>query len=346
MQNTKRKTYQTPSQQRSSPPPSLTRSLRSASFWAGLGARFAEEYDVAQCPNVERDAGVGAGAGAGADAEAGIYYVERTHTPFHLLGLGVGPVLEATRLLTLSEAEARIATGDAKKVGWMAGAGSQRVRLVRDDVVELEPALAVKQVGLLVVLLMKRVTCHTPLRTELRRDNDITCPGFFGPDLKSAHGGSGHVCAVDGVEFVMGHIVPLDLDTDPACTTRTGATYRSATGTRRRSARRGAGKKVGGKDHPTEMLFRKKVEFYKEKQKRRGGDLAWYVQCIRIRMLAIFWNTHQRIEDAVVHIKELATLMLHVALAAPSPFLPAVDEKHVLTAQNFVRVTMIPHSTL
>ncbi|KAJ7098868.1 hypothetical protein C8R44DRAFT_888722 [Mycena epipterygia] len=57
-----------------------------------------------------------------------------------------------------------------------------------------------------------------------------------------------------------------------------------------RQPRQGAGavpnllsrKKMGGKDLPTEVLIRKMVEFYKEKQKWRGGNPARYVECISI----------------------------------------------------------------
>ncbi|KAJ7142285.1 hypothetical protein C8R44DRAFT_865640 [Mycena epipterygia] len=68
-------------------------------------------------------------------------------------------------------------------------------------------------------------------------------------------------------------------------------------------------RKMGGKDLPTKVLNRKKG-----------------------------WNTHQRIEDAVAeaHIKELAALTLHVALAVQTPFLPAVDEKQVVIAEASV----------
>ncbi|KAJ7851272.1 hypothetical protein B0H14DRAFT_3137428 [Mycena olivaceomarginata] len=41
-------------------------------------------------------------------------------------------------------------------------------------------------------------------------------------------------------------------------------------------------KKVGGKDLPTEVWIRKKLEFSKEKQKRHGGDPAKFVECIII----------------------------------------------------------------
>jgi hypothetical protein len=53
-------------------------------------------------------------------------------------------------------------------------------------------------------------------------------------------------------------------------------------------------------------------------------------KCLLIRHTV--WNTHQRIEDAVAeaHIKELAALTPPVAIAVPSPFLPAIDEKHTV----------------
>ncbi|KAJ7339870.1 hypothetical protein DFH08DRAFT_1013377 [Mycena albidolilacea] len=120
-------------------------------------------------------------------------------------------------------------------------------------------------------------------------------------------------------------------------------------------------KKVGGKDLPTEVLIniRKKsesvpfihsytpssfLEFYKEKQKRRGEDPAKFVECINIdpaddasvllRILlmksSVVWNTHQRINDAVAeaHITELAALTPPVAIPVPSPLLPIIDKKH------------------
>ncbi|KAJ7203157.1 mitochondrial outer membrane protein IML2 [Mycena pura] len=97
-------------------------------------------------------------------------------------------------------------------------------------------------------------------------------------------------------------------------------------------------KKVGGKDLPTEVFIRKKLEFYKEKQKRRGGDPARFVECIHISTAdacgintkETVWNTHQRIADTVAeaHIKELAALTPPVAIAVPSPFLPAIDQQH------------------
>ncbi|KAJ7851276.1 hypothetical protein B0H14DRAFT_3451468 [Mycena olivaceomarginata] len=69
-------------------------------------------------------------------------------------------------------------------------------------------------------------------------------------------------------------------------------------------------KKADGKDLATEMLIRKHCGF---KQQRRGGDPKKLVECISIGPadeLAIFWNTPQRIDDAVAeaHITELVAL--------------------------------------
>ncbi|KAJ6492103.1 hypothetical protein C8R45DRAFT_990405 [Mycena sanguinolenta] len=91
-------------------------------------------------------------------------------------------------------------------------------------------------------------------------------------------------------------------------------------------------RKVGGKDLPTEVLIRKKVEFYKEKQRRRGGDPARFVECITISTadeLGIFWNTYQRISDDVAkaHIAELAALTPPVAVTVPSPLLSVASDK-------------------
>ncbi|KAJ7098901.1 hypothetical protein C8R44DRAFT_988714 [Mycena epipterygia] len=129
-------------------------------------------------------------------------------------------------------------------------------------------------------------------------------------------------------------------------------------------------RKMGGKYLPTEVLLRKMgaslgcftstsipSHYYsaqlKEKQKRRGGDPARYVEYINIspadvlvvlsytpsslmRMYLYIWNTHQCIKDTVAeaHIKELAALTPHVVLAVPSPFLLAVNEKYVVTAEE------------
>ncbi|KAF5389207.1 hypothetical protein D9757_003471 [Collybiopsis confluens] len=60
-------------------------------------------------------------------------------------------------------------------------------------------------------------------------------------------------------------------------------------------------RKVGGKELPTEVLIKKKLAFYKEKQKRWGGDEKKFVECIRIspaEELGIFWNNHSRISAA------------------------------------------------
>ncbi|KZT09584.1 uncharacterized protein LAESUDRAFT_741851 [Laetiporus sulphureus 93-53] len=81
-------------------------------------------------------------------------------------------------------------------------------------------------------------------------------------------------------------------------------------------------KKIGGKDLPTEVFIKKKLAFYKEKQKRLTGSEANYVQCIKIspaEELAIFWNTHARItrEVALEHIAELSVLTPHPTIESP-----------------------------
>ncbi|KNZ76231.1 Mitochondrial outer membrane protein IML2 [Termitomyces sp. J132] len=72
-------------------------------------------------------------------------------------------------------------------------------------------------------------------------------------------------------------------------------------------------KKISGKDLPTEVLIKKKLAFYQEKQKRRGGDPKLWAQAIKISIaeeLGLFWNTHARIERrlARAHIREWSAL--------------------------------------
>lgn len=81
-------------------------------------------------------------------------------------------------------------------------------------------------------------------------------------------------------------------------------------------------RKLHGRDLPTEVFIKKKITFYKEKQKRRGGKEAEYVQCISIspaEELGLFWNTHSRIGKGVAeaHIKEWASLSPPVAIQSP-----------------------------
>lgn len=122
-------------------------------------------------------------------------------------------------------------------------------------------------------------------------------------------------------------------------------------------------KKMGGKDLPTEVFIKKKctfpspfsrgrdeansgslVAFYQEKQKRRGGDPAKFVEAIQISPaegkmllhlhfsahhpnetgthleLAIFWNTaaHITTETARAHIKEFANLTPKLSITSPA----------------------------
>src|ERR1700712_4527021 len=50
------------------------------------------------------------------------------------------------------------------------------------------------------------------------------------------------------------------------------------------------------------------------------------------------WNTHQRVDDAVAeaHVAELAVLTSPVAIAVPSPHLPAIDEKHQVQVRSLL----------
>ncbi|KAI0705857.1 hypothetical protein BC835DRAFT_1313841 [Cytidiella melzeri] len=82
------------------------------------------------------------------------------------------------------------------------------------------------------------------------------------------------------------------------------------------------GKKIAGKDLPTEVLIKKKIAFYKEKQQRWKGSEADYVKSIRINPaeeLGIFWNTHTRVSKAIAQslIDELAALSPVVTISSP-----------------------------
>ncbi|KAL6298596.1 hypothetical protein BKA93DRAFT_830556 [Sparassis latifolia] len=81
-------------------------------------------------------------------------------------------------------------------------------------------------------------------------------------------------------------------------------------------------KKITGKDLPTEVFIKKKLAFYREKQKRWTGSEEHFARCIRVspaEELGIFWNTHARIlkETAEAHIAELAVLVPHPTITSP-----------------------------
>lgn len=72
-------------------------------------------------------------------------------------------------------------------------------------------------------------------------------------------------------------------------------------------------RKLSGRDMPTETFIKKKLAFYKRKQARRRGDENRFVEAIKIspaEEIAIFWNTHARIESsvAIAHIQEWSSL--------------------------------------
>ncbi|KAG5641413.1 hypothetical protein DXG03_005269 [Asterophora parasitica] len=90
-------------------------------------------------------------------------------------------------------------------------------------------------------------------------------------------------------------------------------------------------KKITGKDLPTEVFIKKKLAFYQEKQRRRGGDPALWAETIKISVaeeLGIFWNTHARISHplAIAHIREWSALTPVLppseALPPPAPLSP------------------------
>ncbi|KAG2157029.1 outer membrane protein Iml2/Tetratricopeptide repeat protein 39 [Suillus clintonianus] len=72
-------------------------------------------------------------------------------------------------------------------------------------------------------------------------------------------------------------------------------------------------RKLSGREMPTETFIKKKLAFYKRKQARLGGDQNRFVEAIKIspaEEIAIFWNTHARIESsvAIAHIQEWSSL--------------------------------------
>ncbi|KAG1756842.1 outer membrane protein Iml2/Tetratricopeptide repeat protein 39 [Suillus paluster] len=86
-------------------------------------------------------------------------------------------------------------------------------------------------------------------------------------------------------------------------------------------------RKLAGRDMPTESFIKKKMAFYKRKQVRLGGDEQRFVEAIRIspaEEIAIFWNTHARIESsvAIAHIQEWSAL---------TPAITNVESKYLVT---------------
>ncbi|KAH0826932.1 hypothetical protein J3R83DRAFT_4555 [Lanmaoa asiatica] len=73
---------------------------------------------------------------------------------------------------------------------------------------------------------------------------------------------------------------------------------------------------------PTEVFIQKKLEFYKRKQIRRGGDPDHYVEAIRISpaegLSYSFWNTHAHVDQvtALAHIEELSTFTPPVGIGS------------------------------
>ncbi|CAK5283493.1 unnamed protein product [Mycena citricolor] len=81
-------------------------------------------------------------------------------------------------------------------------------------------------------------------------------------------------------------------------------------------------KKVGGKDLPTEVFIKKKMEFWKEKAKRHNIDATKLVDVIGINPaweMGLFWNLHQRTtnEVATACIKDLASIAPSISVVSP-----------------------------
>ncbi|KAG6887246.1 hypothetical protein C0995_016642 [Termitomyces sp. Mi166 len=98
-------------------------------------------------------------------------------------------------------------------------------------------------------------------------------------------------------------------------------------------------KKISGKDLPTEVLIKKKLAFYQEKQKRRGGDPKLWAQAIKISIaeeLGLFWNTHARIERrlARAHIREWSALTPTLPLSISDAATPLPPVSPVQSART------------
>ncbi|EIW74024.1 hypothetical protein CONPUDRAFT_113920 [Coniophora puteana RWD-64-598 SS2] len=108
------------------------------------------------------------------------------------------------------------------------------------------------------------------------------------------------------------------------------------------------GRKISGRDLPTEVFIKKKIEFYKAKQVRRGGDEVRFVEAISIspaEEIALFWNTHQRIphEVALEHIREWSSLgpalditSQHTSQPSPDNKRPALDTADELVVRSLL----------
>ncbi|KAK2459446.1 hypothetical protein APHAL10511_008557 [Amanita phalloides] len=86
------------------------------------------------------------------------------------------------------------------------------------------------------------------------------------------------------------------------------------------------GKKVAGKAPPTEVFIKKKIQFYKDKQRRNGGNEARFVESIKIGLaeeLGIFWNNPAQLSfsSAREHIEVFSNLTPSISTTT-APTLP------------------------
>ncbi|KAI0034535.1 outer membrane protein Iml2/Tetratricopeptide repeat protein 39 [Vararia minispora EC-137] len=78
-------------------------------------------------------------------------------------------------------------------------------------------------------------------------------------------------------------------------------------------------RKFGGRDLPFEVFIKKKLAFWKAKQRRLTGSEDGYVKAISVNPAEV-WNNHQRIKPAVAeqHIRDW--LALHPPISTPTPY--------------------------
>ncbi|KAF8321184.1 hypothetical protein DL93DRAFT_2051790 [Clavulina sp. PMI_390] len=85
-------------------------------------------------------------------------------------------------------------------------------------------------------------------------------------------------------------------------------------------------RKIGGRDLPTEVFIKKKMEFYKKKQAMLGGNPADYADAIKMPIaeeLGVVWNTHGNIKKELAEAHIVDILVLTPPPTIPTPYLTA-----------------------
>ncbi|KAF8638147.1 hypothetical protein AX17_002420 [Amanita inopinata Kibby_2008] len=101
------------------------------------------------------------------------------------------------------------------------------------------------------------------------------------------------------------------------------------------------GKKVAGRSPPTEVFVKTKIEFYKEKQRRRGGSEARFVEAIKIspaEEIGIFWNNHAHVSPSIARDRINKFLNLSPPIVSPPSRVSSVhtDSPSPSTGSNSV----------